>query len=73
MLETLLLDAMCMMGYAYALMAARGKSILASCSLQVVGYFSKYDMVLLIASGSSLQTASISEVMHTSVITLNVS
>ncbi|MEH2282983.1 MAG: hypothetical protein V7K90_16910 [Nostoc sp.] len=52
---------------------ARGKSVLFFSSSQVVEYFTKHDMVLLVASGTSLKTANIFEVMHTSVITLNVS
>lgn len=60
-------------GYAYALMAARGKIVLISWYLQVVGCFTQYDIILLLASGTSLQTANISEVIHTSVMTLNVS
>ncbi|MEH1959563.1 MAG: hypothetical protein V7L05_06705 [Nostoc sp.] len=68
----LLLDGISTMGYTYALMTVRGKSILISSYLQVVACFTKYDMVLLVASGASLQTANISEVMHTSVMTLKV-
>ncbi|MEH2147807.1 MAG: hypothetical protein V7K63_06520 [Nostoc sp.] len=46
---------------------------MASSSSQVVECFTKHDMVLLVASGTSLKTANIFEVMHTSVMTLNVS
>ncbi|MEH1772190.1 hypothetical protein [Nostoc sp.] len=72
-LEKSLLGVMCTVGYAYARMLARGKSVLSSSSSQVVECFTKHDMVLLVASGTSLKTANIFEVMHTSVMTLNVS
>ncbi|WP_084227011.1 ATP-binding protein [Nostoc sp. KVJ20] len=71
--ETSLLDAISTRGYAYPLMVARGKSVLISSSSQIVGCFTKHEMVLLVASGTSLKTANIFEVMHTSVMTLDVS
>ncbi|MHC5739595.1 CBS domain-containing protein [Nostoc sp.] len=72
-LEKSLLRVICTTGYAYALMLAWRKSVLASSSWQVVECFTKHDMVLLVASETSLKTANIFEVMHTSVMTLNVS
>ncbi len=72
-LKKSLLDTMSTTSYAYALMLARDNSLLFSLASQVVGYFTKHDMVLLVASGTSLKTANIFEVMHTSAMTLNVS
>ncbi|MEH2189734.1 MAG: hypothetical protein V7K64_26735 [Nostoc sp.] len=73
MLEKSLLGVMCTTGYAYALMLAQRKSVFVSSSSQVLECFIKHDMVLLVASGTSLKTANIFEVMHTSVMTLNMS
>lgn len=64
--ETPLLDAI-------ALMATQSKSILVGSCSQLAGCFTKHDIVQLIASGTNLKTAKISEVMHTSVKTLKVS
>ncbi|MCF2146644.1 PAS domain-containing protein [Desmonostoc muscorum LEGE 12446] len=58
---------------AIALMATQSKSVLVSSCSQLVGCFTKHDIVQLIASGTDLKTAKISEVMHTSVKTLKVS
>ncbi|MCC5598657.1 hypothetical protein [Nostoc favosum] len=54
-------------------METRGKNVLAFSSSQVVESFTKHDMVILVASETSLKTANIFEVMHTLVMTLNVS
>jgi predicted transcriptional regulator len=58
---------------AIALMATQSKSVLVGSCSQLVGCFTKHDIVQLIASGTDLKTAKISEVMHTSVKTLKVS
>ncbi|MBD2411589.1 hypothetical protein FACHB389_33150 [Nostoc calcicola FACHB-389] len=58
---------------AIALMATQNKSVLVGSCSQLVGCFTKHDIVQLIASGTDLKTAKISEVMHTSVKTLKVS
>jgi hypothetical protein len=71
--KKLLLDAMSTTGYAYVLMVALGKSVLAFSSLQVVRYFTKYCLAMLLASRTSLKIANILEVIHTSIMTLNVS
>lgn len=71
--ETALLDAMSTTGYVYAPMVAQGNNILLFSSSQVVECFTKNDMVMLIASKTSLKTAKILEVMHTLVMTLNIS
>ncbi|MEH1923388.1 hypothetical protein [Nostoc sp.] len=71
--EKSLLDAMSTKCYAYALMLTQGKNVLFSSSLQVVKCFTKHDMVMLVASGTSLKTANIFEVIHNLVMTLNMS
>ncbi|MFN6472063.1 MAG: PAS domain S-box protein [Nostoc sp. SerVER01] len=58
---------------AIALMATQSKSIMVGSCSQLAGCFTKRDLVQLIASGTDLKTAKISEVMHTSVKTLKVS
>ncbi|RCJ24996.1 hypothetical protein A6S26_17510 [Nostoc sp. ATCC 43529] len=58
---------------AIALMATQSKSILVGSCSQLAGCFTKHDIVQLIASGTDLKTAKISEVMHTLVKTLKVS
>ncbi|WP_392535668.1 PAS domain-containing protein [Nostoc sp. C117] len=58
---------------AIALMATQSKDVLVGSSSHLVGCFTKRDIVDLIASGTDLRTAKISEVMHTSVKTLKVS
>ncbi|MFN6484098.1 MULTISPECIES: hypothetical protein [unclassified Nostoc] len=59
--------------YAYTLIVVRSQNVLFSSFSRVIEYFTKHDIVLLIASRTSLKTANIFEVMHTSVMTLNVS
>ncbi|MEA5622321.1 hypothetical protein [Nostoc sp. UHCC 0251] len=72
-LERALLVAMSTTGYVYAPMVAQGNNILLFSSSQIVECFTKNDMVMLIASKTSLKTAKILEVMHTLVMTLNMS
>ena len=71
--ETALLNAIFTTVYAYALMEGRGNNVLVSSSSQVAECFMKHDMVMLVASETILKTANIFEVMHTLVMTLNVS
>ncbi|MBN3960685.1 hypothetical protein [Nostoc sp. NMS8] len=71
--EKSLLDAISTKYYAYVLMLVRGESVLFSSSSQVVECFTKHDMVMLVASGTSLKTANIFEVIHNLVMTLNMS
>ncbi|MEH1822557.1 MAG: hypothetical protein V7L31_26390 [Nostoc sp.] len=71
--EKSLLDAMSTKCYAYVLMLGQGESVLFSSSSQVVECFTKHDMVMLVASGTSLKTANIFEVIHNLVMTLNMS
>ncbi|MDZ8183350.1 MAG: PAS domain S-box protein [Nostoc sp. ChiSLP02] len=56
-----------------ALMAAQNKSVLVGSCSHLVGCLTKQDIVKLIASGTDLKTAKISEVMHTSVKTFKMS
>ncbi|MFN6513578.1 MAG: PAS domain S-box protein [Nostoc sp. CreGUA01] len=58
---------------AIALMATQSKSLLVGSCSQLAGCLTRRDIVQLIASGTDLKTAKISEVMHTSVKTLKVS
>ena len=64
--ETLLTDAI-------ALMATQRKSILIGSTSRVVGCFTEQDMLQVVASREDWRTAKISEVMQTSLITLNLS
>jgi CBS domain-containing protein len=58
---------------AIALMTRQSKGILIGSCSQLVGCFTKHDIVQLIASGADLKTAKISEVIHTSAKTLKLS
>ncbi|WP_193197676.1 PAS domain S-box protein [Nostoc sp. MG11] len=58
---------------AIALMAAQGKNVLVGSTSQILGCFTERHLVQLLASGTDLRTAKISEVMHTSVMMLKMS